>query len=59
MRYRAGEALTGEQLSAFLAEHIAAFKLPARVWVSDAPLPRLGTEKIDKIALRARYRDKG
>jgi hypothetical protein len=26
------------------------------VWVSEAPLPRLGTEKIDKVSLRTRYR---
>jgi long-chain acyl-CoA synthetase len=56
VHYRAGAALTTEQLCAFLAEHIAAFKLPARVWTWDTPLPRLGTEKIDKVALRARYR---
>ena len=43
-------------LSAFLHEHIAAFKVPARIWFTDEPLPRLGTEKIDKVSLRARYR---
>jgi acyl-CoA synthetase (AMP-forming)/AMP-acid ligase II len=43
-------------LQAFLGEHIAAFKVPARLWLVDAPLPRLGTEKIDKVALRATYR---
>jgi long-chain acyl-CoA synthetase len=56
VHYREGEALTTEALCGFLGQHIAAFKLPARVWVSDGPLPRLGTEKIDKVALRARYR---
>ena len=56
VHYRPGEALSVEQLSAFLAEHIAAFKLPARIWTSDTALPRLGTEKIDKIALRQHYR---
>ncbi|TPG40644.1 AMP-dependent synthetase [Sphingomonas koreensis] len=56
VHYRAGEALSTEQLCGFLAEHIAAFKLPARLWVADRPLPRLGTEKIDKVSLRARYR---
>ena len=43
-------------LKAYLAEHIAAFKIPARVWIADAPLPRLGTEKIDKVGLKAKYR---
>ena len=56
VHYRPGEALSDEELCAFLREHIAQFKLPARVWVSPEPLPRLGTEKIDKLALRARYR---
>ena len=45
-----------EGLQAFLREHIAAFKVPARIWVSRDPLPRLGTEKIDKVALKAKYR---
>ena len=49
-------ALTGEALQAYLAEHIAAFKVPTRIWVSAVALPRLGTEKIDKVALRTRYR---
>ena len=57
VHYRAGETLATEQLCAFLGEHIAAFKLPARVWISAEPLPRLGTEKIDKVSLRARYRE--
>jgi hypothetical protein len=26
------------------------------VWIADAPLPRLGTEKIDKVTIRERYR---
>ncbi|GGB38956.1 fatty acid--CoA ligase [Sphingomonas metalli] len=51
-----GEPVTAEALCRFLAEHIAAFKIPARIWIADAPLPRLGTEKIDKVGLKARYR---
>jgi len=30
--------------------------VPQRVWIADAPLPRLGTEKIDKVTIRERYR---
>ena len=56
VHYRPGEALGNEDLCTFLGRHIAAFKLPARMWVSPEPLPRLGTEKIDKVALRNRYR---
>ena len=43
-------------LQGFLCEHIAAFKVPARIWIAADPLPRLGTEKIDKVGLRAKYR---
>ncbi len=39
-----------------IAGHLAAFKVPAHVWFEPAPLPRLGTEKIDKVALKAKYR---
>ena len=53
---RDGAVLDGGTLQAFLHEHIAAFKVPARIWISHAPLPRLGTEKIDKVSIRATYR---
>ncbi|MCU6455928.1 acyl--CoA ligase [Sphingomonas sp. A2-49] len=53
---RDGATLDEAGLQAFLGEHIAAFKVPARIWVSQAALPRLGTEKIDKVALRNTYR---
>ncbi len=49
-------ALGQDDLRVFLAEHIAAFKVPQRIWIAEAPLPRLGTEKIDKVSLRATYR---
>lgn len=51
-----GQTLSVEALCAFLKEHIAGFKVPQQVWISSAPLPRLGTEKIDKVALRTQYR---
>ncbi|MFW2850541.1 class I adenylate-forming enzyme family protein [Sphingomonas sp. TX0543] len=50
-----GASLTAGELTDFLLEHIAAFKVPARIWIVSEPLPRLGTEKIDKVALRATY----
>ena len=50
------DTLTQDDLSAFLFQHIAAFKVPQRIWISQEPLPRLGTEKIDKVSLRAKYR---
>jgi non-ribosomal peptide synthetase component E (peptide arylation enzyme) len=36
---------------AFLAAHIAAFKIPVRFWEEHEALPRLGTEKVDKRTL--------
>ncbi|HEY0625709.1 MAG TPA: class I adenylate-forming enzyme family protein [Allosphingosinicella sp.] len=48
--------LTEEALTAFLSERLAQFKLPARIWFHDDPLPKLGTGKIDKVSLRERYR---
>ena len=53
---RDGEALDEDMLCAFLEAHIAAFKVPRRIWISATPLPRLGTEKIDKVALKNTYR---
>ncbi|HEV2567450.1 class I adenylate-forming enzyme family protein [Sphingomonas sp.] len=52
-----GATLTAEDLQAFLQPRLAGFKIPARIWVSPEPLPRLGTEKIDKVSLRNRYRE--
>ncbi|MBS0481838.1 MAG: acyl--CoA ligase [Proteobacteria bacterium] len=50
-----GESLSEEELRTFLQAHIAAFKVPVRLWQEHATLPRLGTEKVDKRTLRARY----
>jgi acyl-CoA synthetase (AMP-forming)/AMP-acid ligase II len=47
--------LTDEDLKAALAERIAPFKVPAQIWIEAAPLPKLGTGKIDKMALRQKY----
>ena len=51
-------AVEAEDLIAFLSQHIAAFKVPHRIWIAREPLPRLGTEKIDKVSLRKSYRDR-
>lgn len=53
--WRDGEEGSPDALQAFLTERLAAFKLPARIWVSPTPLPRLGTEKIDRLVLRGQY----
>jgi acyl-CoA synthetase (AMP-forming)/AMP-acid ligase II len=51
-------AVETEDLVAFLSAHIAAFKVPHRIWIAPDPLPRLGTEKIDKVSLRKAYRER-
>ena len=48
--------LDSDRLRAFLEGRLAAFKIPARIDFSDEPLPKLGTGKIDRVAIRDRYR---
>ena len=50
-----GETLSPEELQSFLAEHIAKFKIPEKLWQSDEQLPRLGTQKVDKRSVKAEY----
>ena len=50
-----GEALSEEQLLGFLDGKLAKFKIPQRIIISAEPLPRLGTGKIDRRALKAQY----
>lgn len=47
-----GSTLTEAQLTEFLAEHIARFKIPERFWFWPEPLPRGATGKLDRRALR-------
>ena len=56
VHYRDGANVSEEAVKFFVGERLAAFKVPAHVWISEAPLPRLGTEKIDKVGLRSKYR---
>ncbi|MBK0328451.1 AMP-binding protein [Rhodobacteraceae bacterium F11138] len=44
---------SGDDLRAFLAGHIARFKIPAHIWCQTSALPRGATDKIDRRALRA------
>ena len=48
-------SLSEEELREFLEERIARFKVPQRIIMTDDPLPRLGTGKIDRRALKAQY----
>jgi fatty-acyl-CoA synthase len=50
-----GAALTAEELCAFLEPRIAKFKMPRKIEFSSAPLPKTGTGKIVKRALREQY----
>jgi len=43
------------ELRAFLATRLSAFKVPARMVFASAPLPRLGTGKIDRVALKEKF----
>ncbi len=48
-------SLSEDSLRAFLETRIAKFKIPARFVFSSEPLPRLGTGKIDRRALKAQH----
>jgi long-chain acyl-CoA synthetase len=50
-----GARLSVDELRAFMAERLAPFKIPAHFWLSEEELPRLGTQKIDRITLRSHY----
>ncbi len=50
-----GATLSIDELRAFMAERLAPFKIPAHFWISEEELPRLGTQKIDRITLRNHY----
>ena len=52
---KAGEALDEAGLRSFLDGQLAKFKIPERMIFSSDPLPRLGTGKIDRRALKAQY----
>ena len=55
MHRREGSSLTEDDLRAFLDGRLSAFKVPAKMVFSDTPLPRLGTGKIDRLALKQQY----
>jgi long-chain acyl-CoA synthetase len=55
VHFHPDQQASADEVLEFLRENIAAFKVPHRLWIEDKPLPRLGTEKIDKVGLRAHY----
>ena len=52
---RADSTLDDEALRAFLFSKLAAYKVPATIQFSRDPLPRLGTGKIDRVALKQQF----
>ena len=52
---REGSSIDEADLRSFLEGRLAAFKVPARLVFSESPLPRLGTGKIDRVALKQQY----
>jgi acyl-CoA synthetase (AMP-forming)/AMP-acid ligase II len=51
-----GEHLDPDALIDFLKSGMAAYKIPAKLWMSADQLPKLASAKIDKVTLRKQYR---
>lgn len=47
-----GASLEASDLYEFMSAQMAGFKVPERIWISPASLPRLGTEKFDKLMIK-------
>ena len=52
-----GSSVTGEEMASFLGQRLAPYKVPYKIWMVDDALPKLGSEKIDKVSLRNSYRE--
>ncbi|MEM6834507.1 MAG: fatty acid--CoA ligase family protein, partial [Pseudomonadota bacterium] len=52
-----GADLSAEDMQAYVAEHLARFKVPQHIWIATKSLPRLATGKFDKRRLKAAYAD--
>ncbi len=50
-----GKEVTTEALQDYLREHMATFKVPARIWLQREQLPRIASGKIFKRQLKAHY----
>ena len=53
-----GMELSPDELKSFLQAKLAPFKVPVHFWRVYEPLPRLGTQKIDRVTLRREYNAK-
>lgn len=56
---KAEQNIDVEQLQVFLAEHLAGFKVPSQIFITDSPLPRLGSGKLNKKLMKAHYAEQG
>ncbi|MEQ8311452.1 MAG: class I adenylate-forming enzyme family protein [Sphingopyxis sp.] len=52
-----GSEVDADALTEFLKARLAPYKIPCRIWMASDALPKLGSEKIDKVSLRNRYRE--
>jgi long-chain acyl-CoA synthetase len=52
-----GSDMTPDKLREYLAGKLAPFKVPSHFWQVQEPLPRLGTQKIDRVTLRREYNE--
>jgi long-chain acyl-CoA synthetase len=50
-----GQQIGADELRESVAGRLAAYKVPAQIWISPEPLPKLGTGKIDKVSLRQTF----
>jgi len=55
VRPRPGQTPTAETLRAAVADRLAAFKVPAHVWIDPEPFPRNAAGKVLKRELRSRW----
>jgi acyl-CoA synthetase (AMP-forming)/AMP-acid ligase II len=53
VQLRPDATVTESELREFVGTHIAAHKVPSKIWFRDTPLARGATEKIDRRAIRA------
>ena len=52
-----GSTVDDGAMCSFLSQRLAPYKVPCKIWMSNQALPKLGSEKIDKVSLRNKYRE--
>ena len=55
VRLREADSMDADAVRAFLAERLAAFKVPRHIVFTDTPLPRNATHKVLKRDVRAAF----